>query len=70
MTEKDVKKLEYILKSIKEGNACTLDKNNCILALESIIEPKCCVCRKIIDEGLIVVNERKMHERCRSRYKG
>lgn len=70
LTKKDIEKLVYIRESINEGLACTVNKNECILALDSVLEPKCCVCRRVIEDNLVIVNERKMHAGCRSKYKG
>jgi hypothetical protein len=70
LTQKDIEKLKLVRKSINDGLACTVDKNECISSLDGIIEPKCCVCRRVIVGELMIVNERKMHAACRSRYKG
>lgn len=70
LTVKDEERLEFIIDSINKGLACTVDKNTCISHLDGILKPKCCVCRGIIGANLIVINDRKMHESCRSRYRG
>jgi hypothetical protein len=69
LSEKDIEKLKMILNSIERGTATTFDKMASIDAIKSILEPKCSVCRKLIENGLIIVNGRKMHEKCRSKYK-
>ncbi len=70
LTKKDIEKLVYVRKSVNDGLACTINKNECILALDSVLEPKCCVCRQVIESNPIIINERKMHASCRSKYKG
>ena len=70
LTKKDIEKIEFVRKSINDGKACTIDKNTCSSFLDSILEPKCCICREIITENLVIVNERKMHASCSSKYKG
>lgn len=70
LTEKDVERLKKLLESIEKGTATTFEKNTSIEAIKGILEPKCAVCRGLIQEGLTVVNGRKMHEKCRLKYKG
>ncbi len=69
LTGKDAEKLKAVRDAIEGGTATTYDKKACLEALNSILEPKCAVCRKPIEGNMVVVNERKMHEGCRSRYK-
>ncbi|MBD3389235.1 MAG: hypothetical protein GF416_09080 [Candidatus Altiarchaeales archaeon] len=70
LTEKDIERLKKVLEAIQKGTATTYDKPTCIEALNAVLDPKCAVCRGPIDDDLVVVNERKMHQKCRSRYKG
>ena len=70
LTDKDIERLKSVLESIEKGTATTYDKPACIEALKGILEPKCAVCRKSISDDMLVLNERKMHEACRSKYKG
>jgi hypothetical protein len=70
LTKKDVEKLKKTLENIEKGTATTYDKQFCIDTINAIIDPKCAVCRTSIDDHLVVVNNRKMHEKCRSKYKG
>lgn len=70
LTQKDLEKLKRLLKDIEDGTATTYEKTASIEALKSILEPKCAVCRKLISEEMIVVNDRKLHAACRSKYKG
>jgi hypothetical protein len=70
LTVKDIEKLKKIKDSINRGIATTYDKSACIESINSILEPKCTVCRGIIESDLIVINDRKMHEKCRSKYRG
>jgi hypothetical protein len=69
LTQKDVGKLKLVLGMIENGTATTYDKKICIESLNSIIEPKCAVCRSIIKEDQVIVNDRKMHQKCRPKYK-
>ncbi len=69
LTNKDIEKLKKIQKSIAAGDACTYDKAECLKYLESIIEPKCCVCRKPIQDEIEIIRDHKMHPGCRKRYR-
>jgi len=69
LTEKDLEKLREIRRCINEGTACIYDKQKCLQYLETITEPKCAVCRKPLSVDFIIVNQHKMHEACRKRYK-
>lgn len=66
---KDIKKLENIEKYVKEGTANTLHKKEVLKALETILRPKCAVCRKPVGDDLLIVNGRKLHSKCSTRYK-
>jgi hypothetical protein len=70
LTQKDVEKLKYVAEKIKDGTATTLEKSTVEQYLESILNPRCSICRGIIqeDEDLVVINDRKMHIKCSSRY--
>jgi hypothetical protein len=70
LTKKDEERIKKVLDYVDKGTATTYDKQYCIDTLNAILEPKCAVCRGIINEKMVVVNDRKMHEKCRSRYKG
>jgi hypothetical protein len=70
LTNKDVERLKKIIEYIENGTATTYDKKYCIEALNAILNPKCAVCREPIIDYLVIVNDRKMHEKCRSKYKG
>ena len=70
LTQKDIEKLKFVLDSLNKGNACTIDKSTCISFLDSIINPKCAVCRGLISDDIVVVNDRKMHGSCRKKYRG
>ena len=67
--DKDLDRLKSVLEAIERGTATTYDKSACIEALNAVIDPKCAVCRKSLENDIIVVNERKMHTKCRSKYK-
>lgn len=69
MTEKDIEKLEFVMNSVLDGNACTFDKNKVLEALKSILKPKCAVCRQDITADLVIINAKKLHNRCKKRYK-
>lgn len=68
LTKKDIEKLEMIRKSVIDGNACTFDKNRVLDHLNSIIEPKCAVCRGKIESDMVVINKKKVHDGCKKRY--
>jgi hypothetical protein len=69
LTKKDIEKLKEVLDHIEKGTATTYDKQFCQEAINAILNPKCAVCRSPITECLVIVNDRKMHEKCRSKYK-
>ena len=69
LTEKDILKLKKVLENIEKGTATTFDKPFSIESLKGILEPKCAVCRGLIEKEMVVVNDRKMHSKCRSKYK-
>jgi len=68
LTKKDVLKLKKVKKFVDEGTACSFHKKEVSHLLESILNPKCAVCRKPIGEEMEVVNQRKMHPGCRKKY--
>jgi len=70
LTEKDEKKIEFVLKSISNGLACSFEKNKCLKYLDSVLRPKCAVCRKLIEGDFVEKNQYKMHKSCESRYRG
>jgi hypothetical protein len=70
LTQKDIEKLRGVLESVKKGTSSTYEKQANIEALSAILDPKCAVCRNPIEDDQVVVNDRKMHEKCRSKYKG
>jgi|GEM_PF-1097127 len=70
LTGRDIEKLRRIQKSISEGNACSYDKSMCLEYLDSILNPRCCICRKPLDGEIEVINDHKMHKKCRNKYKG
>ncbi len=65
----DIEKLKEIRSSISEGLACTYDKIKCLDYLETLINPKCAVCRKPLKGEILVINSHKMHIACRKRYR-
>jgi len=71
LTQKDIEKLKYVAAKIKEGTATTIEKSTVEQYLESILNPRCAICRCVIekDEELAVINERKMHIKCSKKYK-
>jgi len=69
LTDKDIEKLKTVLDHIEKGTATTYDKKASIDALNSILEPKCAICREIITEEMTVINDRKMHKKCSLKYK-
>lgn len=69
ISKRDIEKLNYVLRAIEKGTATSFDKIGCKEALLSIISPTCSICRKPIKDTIIIVNERKMHPNCRSKYK-
>lgn len=69
-TDKDIERLKEIRKSIMDNVACSYEKEKVLEYINSIIEPKCAVCRRLIESDMIVVNERKMHPGCEKRYTG
>ena len=70
LTNRDLEKLRKIQKHVSEGTACTYDKQKVQEYLESIIKPKCSVCRKPLEGNICVVNDYKMHLKCRKKYPG
>ena len=70
LSEKDIERLKILLGALEKGTATTFDKNTSIDAIKAILEPKCAVCRGLIKEDLKIVNNRKMHEKCVSKYNG
>lgn len=69
LSNNDVKKLEFVFKSISDNLACSFDKNKCLECLDSILNPKCAFCRGEIEGDYVVVNQYKMHEKCSTKYK-
>jgi hypothetical protein len=70
LSEKDIERLRKLKDAIEKGTATTFDKTFSVDTINGILEPKCAVCRGLIKEGLTIVNDRKMHNSCRSKYKG
>ena len=70
ITEADMEKLKKIQKSIDEGIACTIEKQENLRYLDSIMNPRCSVCRKPLDGDFEILKNRKMHKKCKKRYKG
>jgi hypothetical protein len=68
-TSKDFEKLKFVFQKVKEGTATTFDKATVEQYLESIINPRCSICRLVIDGDMIVINDRKMHAVCSNKYK-
>lgn len=69
LTPKDLEKLKYVLQKVKEGTATTFDKASVEQYLESIISPKCAICRGVIEGDIVIINDRKMHTKCSKKYK-
>lgn len=69
LTQKDLEKLKYVLQKVKEGTATTYDKATVEAYLESVIRPRCAICREVIEKDMVIINERKMHSKCSKRYK-
>jgi hypothetical protein len=69
LTERDIEKLEKIREFVEAGTACTGAKKEVLACLESILEPKCAVCRGPIEGEMVVVNQRKLHPGCEKKYK-
>jgi len=69
ITEHDLEKLKELRKFIMDGTACSYDKMKALEYLNAILEPKCAVCRKIIEGECFVSGKYKMHEACSKRYK-
>jgi len=69
LTKRDEERLKKLLKDIDDGTATTYEKQASVEALKAILEPKCAVCRGLIGEDMAIVNDRKLHERCKDRYK-
>jgi hypothetical protein len=72
LTGRDLEKLRFVQKSVIENTACSYDKEVCQQYLDSVLDPKCMVCRKYLggEEQIEIVNDKKMHVKCRKRYKG
>jgi hypothetical protein len=70
LTNRDLEKLREIQKHVSEGTACTYEKPKVSEYLETIINPKCSVCRKPLEGIITIVNDYKMHPKCRKKYKG
>lgn len=70
LTDKDLKKLRFVLESIARNEACLCDKQKCLQYVDSIVSPRCCVCRKPLTGEIEIINEHKMHKKCRKRYHG
>ncbi|MBN2251556.1 MAG: hypothetical protein JW724_05745 [Candidatus Altiarchaeota archaeon] len=70
LSKRDLEKLTEIQKNVSEGTACTYEKAKCQDYLESVINPKCCVCRKPLEGDIYIVNDHKMHIKCRKKYPG
>ncbi|MBM3309814.1 MAG: hypothetical protein FJY77_06105 [Candidatus Altiarchaeales archaeon] len=70
LTPKDLEKLNFVLQKVKEGTATTFDKQVVEQYLDSIISPRCAICRGVIEKDMVVINERKMHSKCSKKYKG
>ena len=69
LTSKDLEKLKYVFQKVKEGTATTFDKQVVEQYLDSIIRPRCAICRGVIDEDIVIINDRKMHSNCSKKYK-
>jgi hypothetical protein len=69
LTPKDLEKLNFVLQKVKEGTATTFDKPTVEQYLDSVINPRCAICRGVIEDELVVINDRKMHSRCSKKYK-
>ena len=70
LLDKDLDKLKFVKESIERNEACLYDKQMCLDYLESVINPRCSICRKPIEGDMIVVKEHKMHPGCRGKYGG
>jgi hypothetical protein len=72
LTSKDLEKLRFVQKSVIENTACSYDKEVCMQHLDSVLDPKCMMCRKSLaaEAEIEIVNDKKMHVKCRKRYKG
>lgn len=69
LTKKDLERLKKLLKDIEDGTATTYEKTASVEALNAILEPKCAVCRKLIRGDMVIINDRKLHSVCQSKYK-
>jgi len=69
LTRRDIERLKNVLDAIEKNTATTYDKRSCIEQLKAVLEPKCAVCRGLITDDMVLVNDRKMHEKCKTRYK-
>lgn len=72
LTPKDLEKLKAVHKAVSENTACSYDKDTCMQYLESILEPRCMVCRKPLsgEVDIEIINDKKMHVKCRKHYRG
>ena len=70
LSEKDIERLKKLQEALEKGTATTFDKTTSIETIKTILEPKCAVCRVLITDGLKIVNGRKMHGKCQTKYKG
>lgn len=68
LSKRDIKKLREIHRYMAEGIACTYEKAKCMEYLDSILNPKCSVCRKPLTDPIYIINDHKMHTGCRKRY--
>lgn len=69
LSEKDIERLKKLQEALEKGTATTFDKTASLETIKAILEPKCAVCRGLIKEGMTIVNCRKMHDKCVSKYK-
>lgn len=70
LSEKDIERLKKLQEALEKGTATTFEKNTSIDTIKAILEPKCSICRGLIKEGLMIVNGRKIHDKCLTKYKG
>lgn len=68
LTERDREKILEIQRSISTGTACTYDKNRNLEYLESILNPRCSVCRRPLKGVILIVRGHKIHKECREEY--
>jgi len=70
LTGRDLEKLKEIQKHVCSGVACSFEKARCEEYLETLLNPKCSVCRKPLEDKILIVNDHKMHPKCRKKYLG